>query len=93
MTVVKRSVAIHPAIDECVRIAWATLIESGYNVTYSTALNSMLLIAILEISEMSEQTRKALASFLNDRKTIEELDIEDMLQTVKEKISRLKVES
>jgi hypothetical protein len=42
--------AIYPAIDKYVkyvRETWAALIKAGYDAIYSTALNFMLLIAIM----------------------------------------------
>lgn len=85
MPVVKRSVAIHPLIDAFVRKTWALLIEQGYDATYSTALNFMLLGAIFETTKKggwSEETRRLLYNFLEDRESIEEINKEDLISNL-----------
>ena len=85
MPVVKRSVAIHPLIDIYVRKVWAYLIEQGYDVTYSTTLNFMLLGAIIEaIKEggWSERTREIVHKFLEDVEAIGDIDREDMIMKI-----------
>jgi hypothetical protein len=88
--VIKKTVAIHPVMDVFVRKTWATLIEAGYDATYSTALNFMLLTAVLEVSEkgISEKVMKILQSFLNDEKTIEELNLVDQASNIIEKLMK-----
>jgi hypothetical protein len=88
--VVKKTVAIHPVMDAFVRKTWATLIEAGYDATYSTALNFMLLTAVLEVSEkgISEKVMKILQSFLKDEKTIEELNLVDQASNIIEKLMK-----
>lgn len=90
MGVIKKTVAIHPVMDVFVRKTWATLIEAGYDATYSTALNFMLLTAVLEVSEkgISEKVMKILQSFLNDEKTIEELNLVDQASNIIEKLMK-----
>jgi len=49
----------------------------------------MLLIAIFEAmktSGLSEKTRKLVWSFVEDQKTIDELNLEDLLTALREKI-------
>jgi len=48
MTVIKKTVVIHPLMDSYVRKTWAILIENGKDASYSTALNFMLLATIFE---------------------------------------------
>ena len=89
MPVVKKTVVIHPLIDGYVRRTWAFLIEQGYNATYSTALNFMLLGAIFEALKeggWDKRTRKLVYDFLKDEKTIEEINREDMLLNILEGI-------
>lgn len=90
MGVVKKTVVIHPVIDKYIRMAWAALIEAGYDATYSTALNLMLLAAILEIlkSGLSRETVEVLQSFLRDAKTVEELKLAEQISDITEKIMR-----
>jgi len=86
MTVVKKTVAIHPIMNSYVRKTWALLIEKGHNATYSTALNFVLLAAIFEVGErgLSENTTKRLNNFLEDASSINELNLEDYLMAIKE---------
>jgi hypothetical protein len=88
--VVKKTVAIHPVIDKYIRMTWALLIEAGYDATYSTALNLMLLAAILEISRggLSRETAEVLQSFLRDVKTVEELKLVEQVSDITERIMR-----
>lgn len=87
---VKKTVAIHPVIDKYIRMTWALLIEAGYDATYSTALNLMLLAAILEISrgDLSRETAEILQSFLRDVKTVEELKLVEQVSDITERIMR-----
>jgi hypothetical protein len=90
MPVVKKTVAIHPIMDAYIRKTWALLVESGYDATYSTALNFMLLGAIseaLKVGGWSEETRRRVWSFMEDEGTVKELNIEDHLANIGEKIS------
>jgi hypothetical protein len=87
---VKKTVAIHPIINAYIKRTWALLIESGYDATYSTALNFMLLRAIFEALRergWSERTRRLVWSFMEDEETVNELNIEDHLANIGEKIS------
>lgn len=78
MVVVKKTVAIHPIIDNLIRKAWARLIESGYNVTYSTVLNLLVLVAFSEtLRGWSEETQKLVSSFMKDEETLTTIDFED----------------
>jgi hypothetical protein len=89
MTVIKKTVAIHPIMDSLIRKTWAMLIESGKDVSYSASLNFIILIAILETSKnegLSEETRKIAWKFVEDQKAIEELNLEDLLANLAEKV-------
>ena len=90
MTVVKKSVAIHPIMDKGVRKIWSHLIENGYDATYSTAVNFMLLGAIFEATKKggwSDETIRIVWNFVEDKKTIKELNLEDQLANIAEQIS------
>jgi len=85
MGVVKKTVAIHPVMDKFIRKTWAMLIEMGYDATYSTALNYLLLGAILEASKKggwSEETRNIVWAFLEDEKTLKEINLEDQIANI-----------
>jgi hypothetical protein len=95
MGVIKKTVAIHPVIDKFIRKTWAILIENGHDATYSTALNFMLLIAIMEAikrGNLSEETINTVWNFLKDEKTIEELNLTDQLSNIAEKILKETIE-
>ena len=79
---VKKTLIIHPIMDSYVRKTWAILIENGYDATYSTALNFMLLTAIMEAAKESgldEKTTETIWGFLNDEATISDLNWHDLL--------------
>ena len=90
MTVVKKTVAIHPIMDEYIRKIWAILIGQGYDASYSTALNYMVLGQILFVThnEIPESVNKDLNLFLRDEKSIEELNLEDFSHNVDELIEK-----
>ena len=83
--------AIHPLMDKYVRKQWTVLIEAGYNATYSSALNFMLLVAIQEaIKEggLSKTTRDVVWNFVDDESTINELNLEDHLISLEDAVTR-----
>ena len=81
MPVVKKTVALHPIMDSYVRKLQAILVEKGYNATYSTALNYMLLYNVFDVQhrKMHPKVVELLQSFLNDRKAIKGIQREDKL--------------
>jgi len=81
MPVVKKTVSIHPIMDSYVRKLQAILVDKGYNATYSTALNYMLLYNIFDVQhrKMHPKVIELLQSFLNDRKTIKQIQREDRM--------------
>jgi len=89
--VVKKTVAIHPTLDSGIRGIWALWIEMGYDAGYSTALNSMLLMAIFEATKpsgLSDETLKHVKDFLEDSSTIEKLNLHDLTTALKERLKR-----
>ena len=79
---IKKTVVLHPMMDQYVRKTWAILIEDGYDATYSMALNFMLLTAIQEgIKDggLAKETADVLRSFVNDQATISQLNLQDHL--------------
>ena len=91
MPVIKKTVAIHPILDEKIRKLWAILIDNGWDATYSTALNWMILCQFLDVSKrgISKETQETLRKFLEDEATIDELKSHDYEQQLRElKIQR-----
>jgi hypothetical protein len=91
MPVVRKTVAIHPLIDSCIRKVWAKFIEAGCDATYSTILNLMLLGCIYEVLQRgwSEETIKLLSSFLKDEEVLKELNLQDHLANAASKLLEL----
>ena len=89
--VVRKTVALHPIWDQYVRNTQAVILESGIDASYSLALNYMLLIAFnLVINQgVDEVTWKMMSLFLEDQKTLEDLNFSDLTikyeETLKEK--------
>jgi hypothetical protein len=84
---VKKSIVLHPVMDEYVRRTWAMLIDQGYEANYSTALNFMLLAATMEGSKedrFSEETIQALQTFLEDREVLNRLNLRESLANLRE---------
>lgn len=88
--VVKKTVALHPIWDHYVRQTWAILIQEGYNATYSTALNYMLLTGFFLVVNIGidEKTKEMMWAFLEDKKTIEKLNLEDLWIRYEENIKK-----
>ena len=83
---VKKTVVRHPETEEYVRKTWAILIDHGYDANYSTALNYMLLAAILEgikSGGISQETAETLQSFLNDPDVVQREDLREGLNDVR----------
>jgi len=81
MPVIKKTVALHPIMDNYVRTLQAILIQKGWNATYSTALNYMVLYNVMDVSsrKMHPKVVKTLRDFLYDRRTIREIQSQDKL--------------
>jgi hypothetical protein len=64
------------------------LVENGIDATYSSALNFMLLAAILEATSkgISKKTKNLIWNFAHDEKTMDELNLQDFVATFEEKI-------
>lgn len=90
MVVIKKTVAIHPVIDQYVRDMWAILIQAGYDASYSTAVNYMLLEHIRSVAEhgIEKDVSDDLTSFLEDEETIEELNLEDYANKADDLLSK-----
>jgi hypothetical protein len=81
---VKRTVAIHPIMDAYVRETWSLLVKDvdGFDITYSAALNFMLLGAVNEALKKrgwTKETREWAWAFARDRETIEQLKLYEAL--------------
>ena len=77
--VVKKTVALNPIIDSYVRKTWAMLIDEGYDATYSTALNFMLLLSIVQASGsdgLSQETRDVIWAFAKNKELVNALNLE-----------------
>lgn len=81
MPVVKKTVALHPIMDSYVRKLQAILVEKGYNATYSTALNYMLLCNVFDVQhrKIHPKVAELLQAFLDDRKTIKQIQREERM--------------
>ena len=77
MPAVKKSVAIHPILDNVVRGTQAGLILAGYDASYSSALNLLLLAGAYALATKLEDKElwELLSSFLNDTRTLEDLKL------------------
>ena len=67
-------------MDSYIRKTWSLLVEAGYDATYSSAVNMMLLMAIMETAEkdgLTEKTRKTIWDFAADQTTINTLNLQD----------------
>ncbi len=85
--VVKKTVALHPIMDIYVRKTWAMLIEEGYDATYSTALNFMLLLSIVQASGsdgLSGETRDVIWAFARNRELVSALNLEGNIARLQE---------
>jgi len=89
MATIKKTVMIHSIMNSIVRKTWAILIENGKDASYSLALNFMLLGFMLEAQKpegLSKKTRELIWNFMEDRKTIDELNVQDLLITLEAKV-------
>jgi ketol-acid reductoisomerase len=89
--VVKKTVAIHPIMDGYIRKTWSMLIEAGYDATYSSALNFMLLAMIMETTKeggLSDKARDTIWEFARDQATITELNLQEHLANLREYYQR-----
>ncbi len=83
---IRKTVALHPAMDQLLRRTWAIMIEDGLDATYSTAMNYLLLAAFTEIGSETGPSRDALSAlgdFMADRETIDRLNLQDHVFSLK----------
>lgn len=94
MPIVRKTVVIHEPIDTCVKKVFTILIQSGKkNVSYSLATNFLLLAAMLEATKpegFNEKTLELIWKFVDDRGTLDKLNLEDLLTTLEEKLKEKK---
>ena len=78
--VVRKTVTLHPIWDQYVRVTQASILHTGKDASYSSALNYMLLMAVSLVANqgIDEKTWERMSSFLEDEKSIEDLDLEDL---------------
>lgn len=95
MPIVKKTIAIHPIMDQYVRKTWAMLVDGGCDATYSTAVNFMLLATILEASGqttgLSERTRELIWGFARDQETVGELNLQEQLADIIKHLSSVEI--
>ena len=87
--VVKKTVAFHPTLDRYIRKLWSMLIEEGYDASYSSALNYMILEHILSVLEdgINPKVAKNTHLFL-DEKIVDKLNLEDYAFKVDDLLER-----
>lgn len=84
--VIKKTVAIQPVIDGYIRKIWAMLVDEGYDANYSTALNFMLLLAIVQVTGdkgLSEETKRVIWAYAENRALINALNLEEDVSKLK----------
>ena len=85
--VIKKTVAIQPVIDAYIRKIWSMLIDEGHDANYSTALNFMLLLAIVQVTGdrgISEETKRIVWAYIGNRSLINALDLGEDISKLKE---------
>jgi len=84
---IKKTVVLHPIMDEYIRKSWAILIENGYDATYSMTVNFMLLIAIhgaIEEGGLSARTHEIIWEYASDQTTINQLNLQDHIASLRD---------
>jgi len=73
-TIIRKTVSLDPATDKLIRAVLSYLVNiSGTTANYSTALNLLVIAAVLETRDgdgWSQNTREGINQFLNDRTSI-----------------------
>lgn len=89
MPVVKKTVAFHPIMDGYVRKLHAILVDKGWNATYSTALNYMVLYQVFDTIYGKKKRDDLLRAFLEDTRTVSEIVKEDTITEYLEQTRKL----
>ena len=99
--IIRKTVALHPIMDYYVRLTQSILVQQlaaegiDVDVSYSVALNYMLLWIILAVSyggnTHSQEVLDTLYSFLRDRRTLEELNLAEMQEKFLKRIREIKI--
>lgn len=86
---VKKTVAIHPIMDGYIRKLHAILVDKGWNATYSTALNYMVLYQVFDTIYGKKKREELLRAFLEDTRTVTEIVKEDTITEYLEQARKL----
>jgi hypothetical protein len=86
LPVVKKTVALHPITDGYVRKLHAILVDKGWNATYSTALNYMVLYQVFNTIYGKKKRDRLLRAFLEDTRTLGEIAKEDIITEYSEQL-------
>jgi len=99
--IVRKTVAIHPIMDYYVRLVQSILTQQlaaegiDVDVSYSVALNYMLLWVILAVAHNglmnNPEVLETLWDFLYDKKTIERLNLAEMEARFTERIRKITI--
>jgi hypothetical protein len=90
MSLIKKTVVIHPVLDSYIRRTWTTLIEQGKDANYSSALNFMLFVAVSEMLKeegITKSIRKTIWDFSENTDSINNLQTTTMLNTFEQKLN------
>ena len=66
-------------MDGYVRKLHAILVDKGFNATYSTALNFMVLYQVFDTIYPEKKRKRLMQAFLDDAKTLDEIAKHDLL--------------
>jgi hypothetical protein len=86
LTVVKKTIALHPIMDGYVRKLQSILIDKGWNATYSTALNYFVLYHVFDTVYGKKRRNELLRAFLEDTRTLGEIAREDVIAEYSEQL-------
>jgi hypothetical protein len=82
---VKRIVVLHEDLDRCVLRAWALLLQSGVEATYSAAINFMLVGHVTQaVEELTPAAQEAMWRFARDTLVVRHLNQQDRLGHLRE---------
>jgi hypothetical protein len=82
---IKKTVVIPEVIDKAIRTTWSMLIERGYDASFSSAMNMMLLSAIIQAKDgFTDEALETAWDFIEDQSTLNAIKIEESLAVIRE---------
>jgi len=85
---IKRSVVLHPVVYDYAQKLRTIALDKGVDISFSASINAMVLGHVLTVAYGLKEGLKLMWDFILDKKTIEEINTEDLKEQWKEEMRK-----